>query len=263
MDTELIVILVLFGLILVGMAIQKPARRAMIRKLARVFVEVFKAHCARQHDYQRGPFSIDDEQTQAFYTERQQQLEAIGFRHLGDTENISLRPILPNGGYFQRHFLSPDKSCSVSLFHLLARQRSHAELIHGIAATTFFDTGTVISSIAVENDQQQIPPNIPSQMIYNTVPFDIPANDFIERHQHEVDLYLEHRQGSATIDCTNLDDVLRLANDKQKMLHDHVWQQGDPISEDYIRQNIDPRFANIAPEIKKEIDLLIDEQKLP
>ncbi len=262
MSTELIVALVLIGLIAIGMLIQKPARRAMIRRLANLFVDVFEAHCAKEHTYQRGPFEAEDPKTQSFYQNQQAELESAHCQYLGDTENISLRPILPGGGYFQKHFISDNHELGISIFHLSAKQRGQEELVHGRSVTTFFNTGTVISSISVENDHQQLPDHIPSQMIYNVVPFELSINEFLEKHRKEVNLYLDNREDASVTLIPDLETGLRLANEKQRLLHDHIWDQGDPIDEAYIRKNLDPRFDAMVPEIKSEIDRLLDERDL-
>ena len=259
MSYDVIVGLTIIAVIIFGILFQKPARRAIIKKLARTFVDVCNAHFAKKHIYQRGAFNMSDDIRKNHYEPRGLALEAAHCSHVGDTENISLRPILPGGGYFQKHFVDSHNQHAISIFHLASKQgRKHA-IIRGLSISTNFNTGTVLSSVAVENNQLEFPVDIPSQIIFNHIPFDDSVDEFLRKHQHEVDLYLDNNDASQSEAVRDLDDCLRFANEKQGLMHDHVWKSGDPITHEYIAQHIDPRFKELVPDIKLEVDRILEE----
>ncbi len=262
MNFDLFVGLTIISIIVIGVLFRKPIHDSVIRKLAKAFIDVYIAHSAKKHIYQRGAYAINKETTKEFYEKRQAALEAASCRHVGDTENISLRPVLPNGGYFQRHFVSADNEMSISVFHLSMKQKRQEDLVHGMSASTAFNTGTIISSVATEKDNHQLPSDIPSQLIFNAIPFETPVDEFIKKHQHEVDLYLENREGSEINPVNDIDGCINLANEKQLLIHEHTTKSGDPIGEQHIRQSIDPRFADYVPEIKKEVHRQLEERDL-
>ena len=259
MTYDVIVGLTIIAIIIFGVLFQKPARRAIIKKLARTFVDVCNAHFAKQHIYQRGAFAMPDDNCKLHYEERGQALRNAGCTEVGDTENISLRPILPGGGYFQKHFVDAHHEHAICIFHLNSKQGRKTISIRGQSISTFFNTGTVLSSIAVEHNQLEFPVDIPSQIIFNHIPFDDSVDDFLRKHQHEVELYLDNNQGSQIEPIRDFDDCLHFANEKQAMMHEHVWKTGDPISQEYIAQHIDPRFRELVPDIKLEVDRLLEE----
>ena len=261
MTFDVIVGLTIIGIIVFGVLLQKPARRAVVRKLAKTFVDVCNAHYAKKHVYQRGSFEMPDDATKLFYENGNASFSQANCTHAGDTENISLRPILLGGGYYQQHYIHAHHQTGFSLFHITTKHKRHTTVIRGMSASTFFNTGTVITSVAVENDQLDFPSNVPSQIIFNSVSFDTPISEFISKHQREVDLYLDNREGSACESIRDLDDCIRFANEKQLLMHDHVWKSGSPLDLEYIAQNIDPRFRDLAPDIKREVDRLISEQE--
>ncbi|NRA37093.1 MAG: hypothetical protein HRU15_03045 [Planctomycetes bacterium] len=261
MTPEIFFSVLIIGILAFAFLFHKPMKARLVRKVAKAFVDVFCAHCAKQHTYQRGAYAIEQDESKAFYEKRQLALEASGCRHIGDSENISMRTVLPGGGMFQKHFVNGAEDTSFSLTHLFAKQGKRSELIHALSATTYFNTGTVISSIASSNDPRNTSENIPTQLMINYVSFEVSVDDFLQKHQREVNLYLDNRENSQCERCHDMESVLRLANDKQKLLHDHIWSQGDPISIQHLRANLDPRMHYLITDIKIEVDRLLVERE--
>lgn len=260
MSPEIIFSVIVLAVLAAGFLSRKPMRAALVRKVARSFVDVFCAHYAQRHIYQRGVFAVGNKDTEIFYNERQILLEACDCRHVGDTENISMRPVLPGGGMFQKYFVNARADTCISLIHIFAKKGKRSELIHAIGATTYFNTGTVISSVASDNDVLNgSAENMPSQIIINYLPFDMNCQDFLQKHAHEVDLYLDNREGSSCEVAEDMESILRFANEKQKLIHDHIWSQGDLVSEDHLRAHLDQRMHPMVADIKREVDRLLAE----
>jgi hypothetical protein len=182
-----------------------------------------------------------------FYEGMQKNLEAHGFRHLVDEENLSLRQrTVPRT--FIRVLIGPDNATMAAIYHfrpgwmlgvLGAKDAKVLDLETQFSNGCFVCTGN--AEMAGKLDS---PPEINAMHLPAATTWDM----LLEAHRRRISGYLAAHSDAEAIKLTSIDDVHRSQDEQQRIKAEYRKKTG--ISKDELQR--------IAGESSKEIDRLHD-----
>jgi len=141
-----------------------------------------------------------------FYDETQAALESLGFRWLGDRENLTLTKAFPKLRTFVRMLVSAEGTISSFLYHIQAMTPKGTHDIRAIELGSELSDGTfLVTSNTLQSGPAKTQPGIDSQRHPATTP---PA-ELLRNHRERLRAALENRPGLTVTRILSRDDDLQ------------------------------------------------------
>jgi hypothetical protein len=161
----------------------------------------------------------------AFYDDLRKNLEAQGYRHVGDRENLSLRkPSIPRT--FIRYLIGPDNTTMAAIYHfkpgwmlgvLGAKDSKVLDL------ETWFSNG---SFVCTSNAEMAGKLNTPPEINALRLPAATTWEMLLQTHERRVSEYLAAHAGVAPVKLESMDDVHRAQDEQQRIKAEFRRQTG-------------------------------------
>lgn len=203
--------------------------------------------------------------SQEFYDTAQKELEAIGFRHLGDVENETAKKKIPNPRTFCRIMSSEDSTINVSIFQVKPnlfwrcmmffvdnKMKKYWKVIE--MGTTFEDGFHLITTPVLQRYSGMQRANC----VHSRVSLKITNSNLLKRHQMKITSICEET-GKVAGSSPTLKSVLESVNQQYAMEHKYLESIGW-VTEKYLI-TMAKGDERMAQHVYKEIQKILAEEE--
>lgn len=197
-----------------------------------------------------------------FYDISQKHLESLGFRYMGDVENITLKNKSPNPRTFLRIMSNPANTINLAIyqikpnilwrFFLFIIKFKHYKVIE---LQTEFDSGLQLITTTVT--KQWTLPKSP-EIFTNEVPINTTLDDLVEKHRAAM-TKISTNTGKQAKELDSLDKILEFENRQYDIQNKYLESIGWVTEEYLLTQNGGNKKQ--AKIIHEDIQSLLAEEK--
>lgn len=257
----LVLCLVIIAISVVDWLILRPRR---LRQTARNTLDKIKAIYCGAHEYRQVRPEEFPQLDLHFYAQTQSDLEKLGFRHLGDLEDVTLARANPNLQAFIRSMLGDGgtvmaghyDACCRGTLRLLQRLGFLPRNLRSIGMETEFSDGTFVgTSTSPLSRRMNRPPAIKAHYL----PPGTPAAQVLAEHRRHVTQYLREHPGTLPRSFSTLDEV----RDSQNRLIEIASRYRAKIGymeTGEMEQIASPGLKGSAAAVAKEIEKIKQEE---
>lgn len=233
------------------------------RPVAEKLLRAVRGGFAPSHEYRQVDLADFGHLDLAFYERLSSLCDELGFVHLGDLEDLTLRREGPPSRTAIRVFSRLETGATCALYHfkpspvwrllMLITRTGPAKIFE---LETELTDGTLLqSTTAGERTRFSAPPSIRRWNHGRREP----PEQMIAAHERRVEEYLAEHPGVGAIPQATLEDAVAAQNRWHKARHDHLAALGWLTYEDLLRQC--GGKEKLARELRREIEAILAEER--
>jgi hypothetical protein len=208
---------------------------AVIRRTARRLIAEFEGLWVERHRYEPANLARFPSEWVAWYDRVGKELNASGFRAVGDVATVSKDEKATGPVGFSRKFLSDDGLIRADVFQVAAKGRPPVRFI---GMTTQLDESTFLST-----SNAVLKWNTPDCMLAERLSPDATSQMVVSLHRQRLQRYLHDHAGVTPVILGSLEQLLASEARSRSLTSDFRRRQNLPTIEEIQRLGAKPRFA--------------------
>lgn len=233
----------IWGVILLTLYI---LRKVVFRNAARKILENTEQTYAPRHEWREANVSDFPDLDQEFYKGMTAWLESLGYRHMGDAENMTLSRINPTMKHCLRYMVSPDGTMNAAIYHVVAP--GHSLKIFDIMSE-YSNGDFVETSNATEAAKLDTPP----QIHHLFFPPDTPYDQILDAHAKAMADFQAQHPGVTSVVLASKADI-RASGDRQQAIKSAFRKQHGVVTGEEIKRIAKPGQQEMARGVAEEIE---------
>jgi len=243
--TRLLAQLVIGGIILLVIYL---LRRSLFRKAALAILDKTQKTYVEKHAWREVNASDFPDLDQEFYTGMTGWLESLGYRHMGDAENVTLRQINPTMKHCLRYMVSPDGTINAAVYHMVAPGHSYKifDIMSEFSNGDFVETSNATQAAKIDS---------PPQLHHSYFPQETPYDQILDAHAKAIADYQAQHPGATAVVIGSKEDI-RASGDRMQKIKSAFRKGHGAVTRDEIKRIAKPGQQYLADGVADEIEKL-------